>query len=95
MSQPFRRRVEQRSATVLSQLSRFPTWLPLVIVLALTVAGLAVRGPLGAAFLLMLAALIGWLCYLGWPAFPSNARLIRLLVLAILLATAVRQYTLA
>lgn len=95
MSQPFRRRVEERSATVLSRLSRFPTWLPLVITLALTVAGLAVRGPLGAACLVALAGLIGWLCYLAWPALSSNARLIRLLVLVVLLAAAVRQYGLA
>jgi hypothetical protein len=94
MSQPFRRRVEQRSSTVLSRLSRFPTWLPLVITLVLTVAGLAVRGPLGAASLLILAALLGWLCYLGWPTLSNNARLVRLLVLAIVLAAAIRQYTL-
>jgi hypothetical protein len=94
MSQPFRRRVEQRSTAVLSRLRSFPTWLPLVVALALTVAGLAIRGPLGAAFLLILAALLGWLCYLGWPTLPSNARLVRLLVLAIVLAVAVRQYAL-
>jgi hypothetical protein len=94
MSQPFRRRVEQRSSAALSRLSRFPTWLPLVVVLALTVAGLTIRGPLGALFLLVLAAVIGLLCYLSWPVLSGNARLVRVLVLALLLAAVIRQYTL-
>lgn len=94
MSQPFRRRVEQRSSVVLSRLNRFPTWLPLVFVLALTVAGLLIRGPLGAAFLAVLTALIALLCYLSWPILSANARLVRLLVIGLLLVATVRQYTL-
>jgi hypothetical protein len=95
MSQPFRRKFEQRSAGVLSRLSRAPAWLPLVIVLVLTVAGLLIRGPAGALLLLVLAALVGWLCYLSWPTLAGNARAVRLLVLAILVAVAIRQYTLS
>lgn len=95
MTQPFRRRFEQRSAGVLSRMSRVPVWLPLVVVLVLTVAGLLVHGPVGALLLLVLAALVGWLCYLGWPSLAGNARAVRLLVLAILVVLAIRQYTLS
>jgi Family of unknown function (DUF6703) len=95
MSQPFRDRVEQRSAAALARLSRFPAWLPLVVALALTVAGLLIPGPLGALLLLVLAALLGWLGYLSWPALGGSARVVRLLVLALILAAAARQYTLS
>jgi uncharacterized protein DUF6703 len=91
MSQPFRRRVEERSAAALDRLHRFPAWLPLVVVLALTVAGLSVHGPAGALILLVLAALVGFLCYLSWPVLTGNARLVRLLVLALVVAAAVWQ----
>jgi hypothetical protein len=95
MTQPFRRKLEQRSAVVLSRLSRLPVWLPLVAVLVLTVVGLLVRGPVGALLLLVLTALAGWLCYLSWPTLAGNARAVRLLVLAILVVLAIRQYTLS
>ena len=92
MSQPFRRRVEERSSAALARLSRVPVWLPLVAVLALTVAGLAIRGPAGAMLLLVLGALVGWLCYVSWPVLDPNARLVRLLVVAIVVGLAVWQF---
>ncbi len=93
MPEPCRRRVEQRSAALLGRLRRLPTWLPLVVVLGLTVAGLLLRGPGGALLLAVLALLLGWLCYLSWPVLQPSGRLVRVLVIALVLAAAVRQYT--
>ena len=95
MSEPFRRRVELRSAVVLARVSRLPGWLPMVVVVGLTAGGLLVPGPAGAALLAVLALLLAWLAYLGWPALTPPARLARVLVLALVLAGAIRQYTLS
>jgi hypothetical protein len=94
MSEPFRRRVERRSAVLLGRIGRLPTWSPLVVVLGLTSAGLLVRGPVGALLLAVLALLLGWLSYLSWPALQPGGRLVRALVLALVVAAAVRQFTL-
>ena len=93
MPEQFRRRVEQRSALVLARLGQLPTWTPLVVVLALTVAGLLVRGPVGALLLAVLAVLLGWLAYLGWPALTPTGRLARVLALALVVAAAAWQFT--
>ena len=92
MPEPFRRRVERHSASALARLGRLPSWVPLVLVVALTAGGLLIRGPVGAALLAVLAALVGWLAYLSWPALPPNARLVRMLVLGLVVAAAIRQY---
>ena len=94
MSEPFRRRVEQRSTLLLARVGSLPTWFPLVVVLGLTLAGLLIRGPVGALLLAVLALLLGWLAYLGWPALKPNGRLVRVAVVIVVLAAAVRQYTL-
>src|SRR5262249_42541744 len=88
MPEPFRRRVEQRSAGVLARVSRLPGWLPLVLVVGLTAGGLLVRGPAGAALLAVLALLLAWLAYLGWPALSPTARLARMVVLVLVVAAA-------
>ena len=94
MPEPFRRRVERRSAGLLARLGRLPTWLPLVLVVALTAGGLLLPGPAGAFLLAVLALLVAWLAYLSWPALPPNARMLRLAVLGLVVLAAARQYTL-
>jgi Family of unknown function (DUF6703) len=93
MPEQFRRRVEQRSALVLARVGRLPTWMPLVIVLALTLGGLLIRGPVGALLLTVLAVLLAWLAYLGWPALRPGGRFARVLALALVVAAAVFQFT--
>jgi hypothetical protein len=93
MPEQFRRRIEQRSALVLARLGRLPTWMPLVIVLALTVGGLLVRGPVGALLLAVLALLLAWLAYLGWPALTPSGRIGRALAVALVVAAAAWQLT--
>ena len=64
--------------------SRYP-------VVALLLAGLMVHGALSAAVLLVLAAFLGWLMVLSWPALDPPARLLRALVAAALVVVALRR----
>jgi hypothetical protein len=70
-----------------------PSWVPPVVLAALLVTGLAVRGWGGAVALSVVAAFLGWLSYLSWPAQGSRGRLGRVVVIACLLALAAFQAT--
>ena len=83
-----RPRVEQASATPLVFLTRVPRWLLAVLVAAVLVAGLAVPGPIGAAFLLVLGVFLAWLLVLAWPALQRTGRWIRVGVVVMVLAAA-------
>lgn len=83
-----RRTIERWSATPLVFLHQLPRWvLPLVLV-ALLIAGMVGTGWVGAAALLVLAALLAWLAYLSWPTTPVSGRALRLgaFVVLVLLA---------
>ncbi len=91
MSTPLRRTIERRSAPVLVALHRLPGWVPFLALVALVLGGLFAPAPVGAALLVVVAAPIGWLTYLGWPALPPAGRAARLAVLALVLVAAVRR----
>ncbi|MEO6204133.1 MAG: DUF6703 family protein [Mycobacteriales bacterium] len=85
-----RRTVERRSGPVLVLLSQQPKLAVPVISIVLLIAGLALPRLLGAAFLLLLLLLVGWLSYLSWPVVVGPARVVRLLsvaLIAVLLVT--------
>lgn len=63
---------------------------PLLSVLLL-IGGLALPVGLGVPCLLVLAAFVGWLTYLSWPAIVGQARLVRVVTLALLIGVAVRR----
>ena len=91
MTPPLRRAVEQRSAVPLAWLASRPRWVPFVLVLALLVGGLFAPAPLGAALLVLLLLLLGWLTFLAWPQLTGGARVARLAVLALVVAAAVQR----
>ncbi len=68
-----------------------PSWLPPVVLAALLVTGLAVRGWGGAVALCAVAAVLGWLAYLSWPSLAARGRLGRAVAIACLLALAAFQ----
>lgn len=83
-----RRAVERWSATPLVFLHQLPRWvLPLVLV-ALLLAGMIGTGWVGAAALLVLAALLAWLAFLSWPSTPPAGRLLRLAAFIVLVLLA-------
>jgi hypothetical protein len=86
-----RQSVERRSAAPLAFLHQLPALVPALVLAGLLVAGLAVRGPGGAAALCCLAAALGWLAFLSWPRLPGRGRLGRAAAIACLLALAAVQ----
>jgi len=68
-----------------------PRWLLAVLVAAMLVAGLAIRGPVGSAFLVVLAAFLGWLLVIAWPAMRPRERWVRVGVVVVVVAAAVWQ----
>jgi hypothetical protein len=92
-SSGIRQSVERRSSVHLVYLRQLPAWVPPIVLAALLVAGLAVRGWIGAAALCVVAAFIGWLGYLSWPALSPPGRIGRVAVIACLLGLAVFQAT--
>jgi hypothetical protein len=86
-----RRAVEGRSARVVLLLHQLPRWLVPALMAALLVTGLAVRGPGGGAALVGVAAALGWLACLSWPALRGQGRLLRMAAIAGVLVLAVVQ----
>lgn len=87
-----RRSLERRSGPVLVLLGRAPRAVPFLIVLALLVGGLALTGPAGGVLLLVLLAFAAWVTYLAWPALHPGPRVVRVVVLALLLAAAAGRF---
>ncbi|WP_367131212.1 DUF6703 family protein [Saccharothrix sp. HUAS TT1] len=65
-------------------LSRVPAPAAFLLVLALFVAGVWVQGAVGALLLGVLALGVGALLAVTWPLLTPSARLLRVLVLAVL-----------
>lgn len=84
----FRAGMEKRSAAVLVLLSRqHKAVVPLASVLLL-IGGLALPPAAGVVCLLLLAAFLGWLTVLSWPAVVGGARLVRLATMLLVLVAA-------
>jgi hypothetical protein len=88
-----RQRLQGRSALPLVYLRHLPAWLPPTVLAALLVAGLAVKGWPGTVALCVVAAFLGWLAFLSWPALTARGRLGRVLTIAGLLVVAALQAT--
>ncbi|WP_214321960.1 DUF6703 family protein [Nonomuraea sediminis] len=83
----FRKAVEARSATPMVYLStQLPRWVVPVLLVILLLAGLAVTNPLGALAVLPVLAFVCWLAYLSWPTIGVGGRILRIVVIAFLLA---------
>jgi hypothetical protein len=79
----FRRSFERRVGPLVVLAGRLPRALPFLVVAALLIGGLLVQGVTGAVLLLLLAAALGSLLYLSWPALQSGPRLVRLAVVVL------------
>jgi hypothetical protein len=90
---PARKAAERRSAKPLLFLHQMPAWVAPIVLAALLIAGLAMRGPAGAVALCGVAAVLGWLASVSWPRLSAGGRLGRLLAVALMLALAAYQAT--
>ena len=90
---PTRQAAERRSARPLVFLHQLPAWVaPLVLVVCL-IAGLAWRGPGGAAALVVVAHVLAWLAAISWPRLAAGGRLGRTLAVVVMLGLAGWQAT--
>jgi hypothetical protein len=83
--------VEAVSVGPLTRLTRLPRAVPFLVVLGLLVVGIYVAGPVGAVLLAVVALLVGWLLYLGWPRLTTSERLARTAVLLMAVALCLTQ----
>jgi len=90
---PARQAAERRSAKPLLYLHQLPTWVAPLVMVALLVAGLAVKGPGGAVALCGVAAVLGWLAAISWPRLSASGRIGRILGIAVVFALAGLQAT--
>nr|WP_062340077.1 DUF6703 family protein [Herbidospora sakaeratensis] len=86
-----RKTVETRSAPLLVFLYQMPKWLLPVVLVAFFIGGFALPDWRGGLCMLPVIAFTGWLAYLSWPSLRVGARVLRLALLAFLLAVAATQ----
>lgn len=80
--------IRRRSAVFFVYLNQLPRWVPLVVLPALLIAGLAAPGPVGGALLIVLALLL-WFAFLAAPTRNAAHRAIRLVVPLVLVVAGV------
>ncbi len=81
-----RRSVERHSGAALVFMHQLPRWALPVVTIGLMLVGLA--GPLwvGLPALGVLILLLSWLGFLSWPSLETQARVLRVLVVVVLVA---------
>ncbi|WP_420843227.1 DUF6703 family protein [Cryptosporangium phraense] len=83
------RPVGPRSAALLARLLRAPRFALVLAVVVVFGAGAFLPGVVGAALVLVIAALVGWLAWIVWGSASPGARAGRVVVVVLLLAFAV------
>lgn len=83
----FRESVERASTPVLTTLSRLPRAVAFLAVLAVMVLGIVMPG-WGWIFLAVVGLFLAWLLLLFWPRLTGAERLMRLAVIALVVAVA-------
>jgi hypothetical protein len=82
-------RVEHASVPVLTRLATLPPWLPFLAMLVLILVGSWVGGAVGTVLIGLAALVVAWLLYLSWPRLTPPERMMRLAVLALVVAVAI------
>jgi hypothetical protein len=80
--------LERASYPLLARIATAPKWLVGLAAGAVLLGGLLAPSPWGPLLLLVVAAFLGWLVLLSWPALDTRGRLIRLVTLGLVLGAA-------
>jgi hypothetical protein len=80
--------LRRRSAVFLLYVHQLPRWVPLIMLPALLIVGLAVPG-VGGTVALVLLALVIWFLFMATPARNPAHRMVRVLVPLVMIAVAV------
>jgi hypothetical protein len=83
--------VERASLPLLTRLSRLPRVVPFLSMLVLLLVGAFFGGPVGSVLVGLAVLFLAWLLYLAWPQLSASERLMRLAVIALVVAVAVVQ----
>lgn len=92
---PRRQEFEKASAPVLAWMHALPRWVVVIAPAILLFLGLILTGPVGwvgGILLLLVAAFLGWLTALSWPAITGSARFLRVIVVLALVGVAVFKF---
>ncbi|MDQ5840527.1 MAG: hypothetical protein M3537_05175 [Chloroflexota bacterium] len=73
----------------MTKLSSLPRAVPFLLLLALLLGGLLIKGPVGFVLMGLGAAFVGWILYLSWPRLSGTERIMRFAVLLLAVALAV------
>ncbi|MEP6666403.1 MAG: DUF6703 family protein [Nocardioidaceae bacterium] len=84
-----REALSARSRGILLQLSQLPTLVIPGAMLVLMLVGLSAPLPFALPALAVIAVFVAWLAYLSWPILDSRARLLRIVMLAVVIGAAV------
>lgn len=90
---PARLKLERLSIRPLHFVRRLPKLVVPIAMGALLLAGLLINAAWSGLLLLALAAFLGWLLALSWPALVPSSRWIRLLVVVAIVAAALWRFT--
>ncbi|MDQ6896171.1 MAG: hypothetical protein M3171_06175 [Actinomycetota bacterium] len=90
MSLPLRSRVEHTAYPLLERLNRLPRLVPFLVALGLLVVGVLVPG-WGFVATALVALLVAAMVYLTWPRLTQPEKLMRLAVLAVVVAVTLVQ----
>jgi hypothetical protein len=81
-------KLQRRSAVFFVYLHQLPRWVPLVVLPALLIAGLAVPGVAGGVLLVVLAFLL-WFAFMASPVRSPSHQVVRFAVPLLILALAI------
>jgi hypothetical protein len=80
------------SAPVLMRLTRLPRLLVPALMGVLILVALAAPLAVATAALVVVVAFVGWLTYLSWPVLGAGGRVMRVVVVAMLIAYGVARW---
>ncbi len=87
---PIRESIERASLPALTWLSGLPRAVPFLIVLGLALGGILLPAP-GWLLIAVVALLLLWILYLAWPRLTLSERLLRIAVVAVIVAVTITQ----
>lgn len=91
-SSGLRAAIERASLPALAWLAKLPTWLPMLAMAALILAGAFLGGVVGAVLVSLALLALAWLLYLSWPHLTTPLRMMRIAVLVLLIAIVITQF---
>ena len=80
-----RESIETASLPTVKAISGLPRFVPFLVVLALMIGGIVIKG-WGWILIGIVMVFLAWMLYLGWPRLTSAERMMRLAVLVLVAA---------